>query len=508
MQKSLKTPSNLKDGDLVAAVDLGSNSFHMVVARYVLGQMRIIDRIKEHVQLADGLDSEKNLSPDAAKRALDCLAQFGQRLAHVKVGNVRIVATNTFRNMKNSGSFISEAELAIGHRIEIIAGREEARLIYLGVAHDKPPKKKTKRLVIDIGGGSTEFVIGKGFNTVERESLQMGCIANIQRFFPEQKTTTKAWNQAKTRLVADMQPFAQSFKNFKWKEVYGASGTIRALSEVAIARGLSDGTLSLKVLQTLRKELVTAGKFSAIRWPQMSPSRKKSIAGGLLALEASFEALSIDTLQISDYALREGVLFDMLGRNREYDSRLDSVKALQLRYAIDNDQANRVESYCLKLFDQVRKYWDLSTADRDALIWACRLHEIGLAIAHSQHHHHGAYLIENTDISGFSKTEQHFIAIIVRNQRRSIHYKSLLSLSEERAVTALRCALLLRLSVLFHRSHSIESIPKLTLQAENNKLTLLISKRWLDKHPLTRADLDSERGYLKSAAINLDIVER
>jgi exopolyphosphatase/guanosine-5'-triphosphate,3'-diphosphate pyrophosphatase len=198
----------------------------------------------------------------------------------------------------------------------------------------------------------------------------------------------------------------------------------------------------------------------------------------------------------------------MLGRNREYDSRLDSVKALQLRYAIDNDQANRVESYCLKLFDQVRKYWDLSAADRDALIWACRLHEIGLAIAHSQHHHHGAYLIENTDISGFSKTEQHFIAIIVRNQRRSIHYKSLLSLSEERAVTALRCALLLRLSVLFHRSHSIESIPKLTLQAENNKLTLLISKRWLDKHPLTKADLDSERGYLKSAAINLDIVAR
>ncbi len=508
MPKTLIAKTGLQDGDLVAAVDLGSNSFHMVVARYVLGQMRIIDRIKEHVQLADGLDAGRNLSPEAGRRALECLAQFGQRLAHVKVGNVRVVATNTIRTMNNAGSFILEAEKAVGHRIEIIAGREEARLIYLGVAHDKPPKKKAKRLVIDIGGGSTEFVIGRGFEIVERESLQMGCFANIQRFFPGRAADAKQWQLAKTRLIADMQPFAQTFRDFGWKEAYGASGTIRALSEIALARGHSDGTLDLKILQTLRRELVSAGRFSAIRWPQISTSRKKSIAGGLLALEAAFEALSIDTLRTSDYALREGALFDMLGRNREYDPRLDSVKALQARYAIDTEQSSRVEQYCLKLFDQVRKYWDLSTADRDALSWACKLHEIGLAIAHSQHHHHGAYLIENTDISGFSKTEQHFIAVIVRNQRRSIHFKSLLTLSEDRAVTALRCALLLRLAVLFYRSHAEESIPKLALQAERSKLTLMISKRWLDKHPLTRADLDSERGYLKHAAINLAIIEK
>lgn len=508
MPKTLSHASGLGDGDLVAAVDLGSNSFHMVVARHMLGQMRIIDRIKEHVQLADGLDAERNLNPDVARRALECLAQFGQRLAHVKTGNARVVATNTIRTMKDSAAFILQAEKAIGHRIEVIAGREEARLIYLGVAHDKPPKKKTKRLVIDIGGGSTEFVIGRGFEIIERESLQMGCIANIQRFFPERLCDARQWGQAKTRLIADMQPFAQTFRDFGWKEAYGASGTIRALSEIAAARGLSDGTLDLKILQALRRELVAAGRFSAIRWPQISSSRRKSIAGGLLALEAAFEALAIESIKTSDYALREGALFDMLGRNREYDPRRDSVKALQVRYAIDTEQASRVEQYCLKLFDQVRKYWDLAAADRDALSWACKLHEIGLAIAHSQHHHHGAYLIENTDIAGFSKTEQHFIAIIVRNQRRSIHFKSLLALTEDRAVTALRCALLLRLSVLFYRSHAEESIPRLSLQAERSKLTLVISRRWLDKHPLTRADLDSERAYLKNAAINLAIVEK
>lgn len=508
MPKTLKSGAERRDGELLAAVDLGSNSFHMVVARHTLGQLRIIDRIKEHVQLADGLDADRNLGAEAAQRALDCLAQFGQRLSKVRAGNVRVVATNTIRTMNDAAAFITRAEKAIGHRIEVIAGREEARLIYLGVAHDKPPGRKTRRLVIDIGGGSTEFVVGRGFEIAERESLQMGCIANIQRFFPERRADNKRWQQAKTRLVADMQPFAQTFRGFGWKEAFGASGTIRALSETAIARGLSDGTLDLGILQTLRRELLAAERFSAVRWPHMSGSRKKSIAGGLLALEAAFEALAIESLQTSDYALREGALYDMLGRNRECDPRLDSVHALQIRYAIDVEQAGRVENYGLKLFDQVRKYWDLGAADRDALSWACKLHEIGLAIAHSHHHHHGAYLIENTDISGFSKTEQHFIAVIVRNQRRSIHFKSLLSLSEERAVTALRCALLLRLSVLFHRSHADDSIPRLALQAEPSKLTLVIPKRWLDRHPLTRADLDGERAYLKHAAINLAIVEK
>lgn len=495
------------DGDLFAAVDLGSNSFHMVVARHVLGQLRIIDRIKEHIYLADGLDAERNLSQAAQSRALECFSIFGQRLATIKAKNVRIVATNTLRTMKNSHEFIEQAERCLGHRIEIIAGREEARLIYLGVAHDKPPQKG-KRLVIDIGGGSTEFVIGKGFNIIERESLQLGCYANIKRFFPDKKLSAKKWQLAKTQISVDMQPFMARFKSLGWKEVYGSSGTIKALSDVAKAKHLSDGSLTLNVLQQLSRDLVRYGNFSSIRWPQMSSSRRKSIAGGLLTLEAAFEVLGIERLQTSDYALREGALFDIIGRTKEYDSRIESVKALQSRYSIDTAQAERVEHYALGLFDQVKKYWQLTAFDRDALSWACKLHEIGLSVSHSHHHHHGAYLIENSDISGFSKTEQQLIALMIRNQRRTINLKSLLSLTEARAVSALRCILLLRISVLFFRSHSSNRIPKLKLKVTKNNLSLIISKKWLSNHPLTGADLESERNYLKVAEISLDIIEK
>ncbi len=503
---NIKSPA-LKDGDLMAAVDLGSNSFHMVVARYTLGQIRIIDRIKEHVRLADGLDADKNLDAEAQLRALNCLAVFGQRLAYVSPANVRVIATNTVRNMKNPSAFLLKAEAALGHRVEVVAGREEARLIYLGVAHDKPPKKH-KRLVIDIGGGSTEFVIGKGFDILERESLQIGCIANIKRFFPDKKVTAKQWQKAKTQISVDMQPFLKTFKSQGWKEVYGSSGTIGALSDVAKAKGLSDGTLTLKILQQLRNELIAFGRFSGIRWPHISVSRKHSIAGGLLTLESAFEVLSIDTLSTSDYALREGALFDMLGRTLSDDSRIASVKALQSRYSIDVQQAERVENYALGLFDQVKKYWSLNSFDREALSRACMLHEIGLCISHSHHHHHGGYVVEHSDIAGFSKTEQNYIAILIRNQRRSIHFKSLMTLPEARAVSALRCALLLRLSVLFYRSHAAESIPKLKLHVDKTKLSLILSKKWLAKHPLTQSDLDTERAYLKAANIDLAIVEK
>ena len=499
--------TSITEGDLVAAVDLGSNSFHMVVARYVLGQLRIIDRIKEHIYLAEGLDAEKNLSLEAEKRALTCLAQFGQRLTYVKPNNLRIVATNTLRKMRHPEVFIEKAERCLGNRIEIIAGREEARLIYLGVAHDKP-LKKGNRLVIDIGGGSTEFVIGKGFRVLEKESLQLGCIANIKRFFPDKKLSAIKWQQAKTQISVDMQPFALKFKNHDWKQVFGSSGTIKALSEMAIAKQLSDGTLTLEVLQQLSNEMVTFGSINTIRWPQISTSRRRSIAGGLLTLETAFEVLGIVSMQTSDFALREGVLFDILGRTQQHDSRIESVIALQSRYSIDTTQSKRIEHYALALFDQVKEYWQLTVFDREALSWACKLHEIGLTVSHSQHHHHGAYLIEHSDISGFSKTEQQLIAILVRNQRRSINMKSLMTMTEASAINALRCILLLRLSILFYRSHSNKRIPKLELKVTKAKLSLIISKKWLSKHPLTKSDLESERQYLKVAEIGLDIIEK
>jgi exopolyphosphatase/guanosine-5'-triphosphate,3'-diphosphate pyrophosphatase len=409
--------------------------------------------------------------------------------------------------MVNPDAFLLKAETAIGHRIEVIAGREEARLIYLGVAHDKPPGRG-KRLVIDIGGGSTEFVLGRGFDIMERESLQIGCIANIHRFFPDGKWSMQQWQNAKNQIAVDMQPFVRNYRNQGWKEAYGASGTIKALSDIAKNRAISDGTLTLKTLQLLREELIEFGTMQNIRWPQISVSRRHSIAGGLLTLETAFEELDIECMQTSDYALREGALFDILGRNKDHDPRLDSVKALQKRYSIDTEQAERVEGYALALFDQARKFWDLDAVDRETLSWACKLHEIGLTVAHSHHHHHGSYLIEHSDISGFSKTEQQRIAILIRNQRRSIHFKSLLTLNESRAIQGLRCILLLRISILLYRSHSAEKIPKFILSVSRSKLQLEIPRKWLAKHPLTRSDLDNEIAYLKAADITLAVIEK
>jgi exopolyphosphatase/guanosine-5'-triphosphate,3'-diphosphate pyrophosphatase len=343
---------------------------------------------------------------------------------------------------------------------------------------------------------------------MERESLQIGCIANIHRFFPDGKWSMQQWQNAKNQIAVDMQPFVRNYRNQGWKEAYGASGTIKALSDIAKNRAISDGTLTLKTLQLLREELIEFGTMQNIRWPQISVSRRHSIAGGLLTLETAFEELDIECMQTSDYALREGALFDILGRNKDHDPRLDSVKALQKRYSIDTEQAERVEGYALALFDQARKFWDLDAVDRETLSWACKLHEIGLTVAHSHHHHHGSYLIEHSDISGFSKTEQQRIAILIRNQRRSIHFKSLLTLNESRAIQGLRCILLLRISILLYRSHSAEKIPKFILSVSRSKLQLEIPHKWLAKHPLTRSDLDNEIAYLKAADITLAVIEK
>ncbi len=499
------THAPLADGDLLAAIDIGSNSFHMVVARYTLGQLRIIDRLRETVRLAEGLDARGALDPIARQRALACLSRFGQRIRDIPPHRVRAIATNTVRRLAAPQAFLMMAETAIGHAIEVVSGREEARLVYLGVAHAQPPRAGQQRLVIDIGGGSTECIIGRGFETLERESLQFGCVASTRRFFGNGKLSRRRWRDALTEATAEFQQFAGTYRALGWHEVLGASGTIKAIGEVCAAMKLTKGAITAEALPLVRDCMLTASHVDAIDLPGLSPERREVIAGGLLALEAVFDSLRLERMVVSKAALREGVLYDMVGRAGDDDPRVESVAAMMHRYGVDAAQATRVEKTALELFDQVARAWQLGPDDRLMLSWACRLHEIGLAIAHSQYQVHGAYLVEHSDVSGFSRQEQQFLAALVRTHRRKVP-KAAFEALPDRLLAAVRgTSALLRVAVLLHRGHEAQALPRVVAVGVEDGLGLLLPQRWLDARPLLQADLAGEPDDMAALGIALDV---
>lgn len=495
-----RTP--LVDGELLAAVDLGSNSFHMVVARYTLGQLRVVDRLRETVRLAEGLDGKGGLRGPALQRALDCLARFGQRVRTLPPHRVRCIATNTVRALANPQRFLVPAETALGHAIEVVAGREEARLIWIGVAHGSPPTGK-RRLVMDIGGGSTEFIIGEGFDPLERESLQMGCVATTRRFFPGGKLSKKRWREGLTEISAEFQQFASAYRARGWEEVLGCSGTIKSIGEIAAAMKLGKGAITPQAVAAIRDRMLASERIEDVALPGLNDDRRPVLPGGLLVMEAAFNALGLQRIDVSKVAMREGILFDMIGRASDADPRDASIAALAERYAVDRAQAARVEGTALALFDEVEDAWDLAPEDREMLAWAARVHEIGLTIAHSGYHQHGAYVLEHSDIAGFSRQEQQALAALVRCHRRSIPLGVIGALPDRLAPVVMRLTVLLRLAVLLHRAHSDDGIGLATLKVDGRALQLRVDAAWLEAHPLTRTDLATEREELAEAGFKL-----
>ncbi|MBS0212181.1 MAG: exopolyphosphatase [Proteobacteria bacterium] len=489
---------------LLAALDLGSNSFHMVVARRVLGQLRVVDRLREMVRMAEGLDGHGGLRKDVRARALECLARFGQRIRHLPAGNVRVVATNTVRQLRDPRGFLQPAEAALGHAVEIVSGREEARLVYLGVAHGMAPSGK-RRLVIDIGGGSTEFIIGEGYEPLERESLQMGCVASTRRFFADGRIGRKRWKEGLTEISAEFQQFSRAYRERGWDEAMGSSGTIKAIGEIVAAMKLTRGAITDTALAALCERLQACERIDDIALPGLPDERRPVIAGGALVLQAAFNELGLKRMQPSKAALREGLLHDMLGRGSERDPREASVDALMARYDVDREQAARVEHSALDLFDQCAEDWRLAADERRALAWAARVHEIGLAVAHSQYHVHGAYLIEHSDIDGFSRTEQQVLAALVRCHRRAIAMPVIDALPARLEEPTLRCALLLRLAVLLHRSHDRDAAPAARLSVDGKHVQLGLPADWLQRHSLTRQDLERERSEMAAIGYTLTI---
>lgn len=494
----------LRDGDLIAAIDLGSNSYQMVVARLEHGEPRVIDRLRDPVRMAAGLQENGALEAGYHDRAMQCLARFGQRLAGVPSANKRAVATNSVRRLASPQAFLRDAEAALGHPVEVVSGREEGRLIFLGAAHDLPASREP-RLVIDVGGGSTEFIIGRSLTPLHTESVQVGCIATTQRFFPGGRLTRKRWQQARGEIRLLLQQFEQDYREAGWQSAYGSAGTAKAIGSIVQAMKLSEDGITPDALASVREALLTQGHVNALKLPGLTEDRAPVIAGGVVIFEAAFAALGIQRMRVCESSMREGVLWDLLGRAGGSDPRTDSVDALARRHGVDRAQARRVESTALLLFEHLAHSGKLEPEAREWLAWAARVHEIGLAVAHSQHHHHGAYILRHADLAGFSRQEQQLLAAVVELHRRKPHRKVINALPQRHRLLARQVTALLRLAVLLRRARRAESLPTMHLTASRQCLQLALPAAWLSRHPLTAADLEQEKGYLKELGFTLEL---
>ncbi len=489
---------------LIAAIDLGSNSFHMVLAKADHGEIRILERLGDKVQLAAGLDDERMLSEEAMQRGLDCLRRFAQMTNSLPEGAVRVVGTNALREARNRADFIRRAEAILGHPVEVISGREEARLIYLGVSHsiaDTPGK----RLVADIGGGSTEFIIGQRFESQLRESLQMGCVSYTQRYFRDGKITPARYAQAYTAARLELMGIEYSLRRLGWQQAVGASGTIRAVGLAIQAAGMGSGEVNPEGLAWLKRKLFKLGEVEKLDLDGIKPDRRAIFPAGLAILEAIFDALELKHMTHSEGALREGVLYDLLGRHHHEDVRERTLSALMERCHADTEQAARVEAKALEALEQVADDWQLDDEwHRDLLVWGARVHEIGMDIAHYQYHKHGAYLIEHSDLPGFSRQDQQMLALLVRGHRRNIPKDKFAEFGDE-GVKLIRLCVLLRFAILFHHIRTNHETPEVQLKVGPQSLAVQFPNDWLAANPLTQADFEQEAEWLKRIDFSLQV---
>ena len=487
---------------LIAAIDLGSNSFHMVLAKTDQREIRILERIGEKVQLAAGLGTDLKLQEDAIERGLDCLRRFSQLIHGLPQGAVRVVGTSSLRIAHNRQDFIQRAEEILGHDVDVISGREEARLIYLGVSHtlaDAPGK----RLVIDIGGGSTEFIIGQAFESQLRGSLQMGCVSFTQRFFKDGIVTPARYAQAYTAARLELMELEQSLRRMGWQETVGASGTIRSVAQAITAQGLTNDIINSEGLAWLKQTVFALGDIDKINIPGVKPERNAILPAGLAIIEAIFDALQLEQIAPCDGALREGVLYDLLGRHQHEDVRERSIQALMERSHVDIEHAQKVEFKALEALDQVAEAWQLSEEwHGDMLSWAARVHEVGLDIAHYHYHKHGSYLVEHSDLSGFSRQDQQMLALLVRGHRRNIPKDRFAEFAEE-GQQLLKLCILLRFAILLHHIRGTQEVPELQLSVTPNSLHIRFPENWLNTNPLTLADFEKEAEWLKRIDFNL-----
>ena len=488
----------------LAAVDLGSNSFHLQISRVVNGQLYPLDALKETVRLGAGVTSEKSIAPETAERAFAALRLFAERLRGLPKNAVRVVGTNALRVAKNANTFIREAETILGYPIEIIAGREEARLIYVGVANSLPPSSH-QRLVVDIGGGSTEFIIGHRLKPKAAESLYMGCVSYSERYFPGGAMDKRTFREAQLAARKEVEQIAARFHKEGWKEAYGSSGTAKALGLILTENSITAEGISLEGLEWLRDKAIKAGGFKSLDLPGVKGDRIPVLPGGLAIMLTVFEELHLMRMAVADTALRDGVLHDLLGRTHHEDIRDETVEAMSARYHVDQAQAERVKHLALGFFECIDESADTEIAFQrlQKLAWACRLHEIGIDIAQAGFHKHSAYVIANADMPGFSKREQAALATLVLAQRGKLA-KVAGDLPRESSFAAK--VLCLRLAVLLSRSRRNVDAKRFGLAKVNNDFRLSVGAAWLETNSLTDYELRQEALEWASVGLKLELV--
>lgn len=475
-----------------AAIDLGSNSFHMVIAEPEGSSIRIVDKLRVPVRLGAGLDSEKKINKETRLLALDALGQFAQRLRGVPLKQIRIVGTNTLRRARNSKDVMDEAHAILGKRIDIISGREEARLIFSAVSH-AAPDSDTQRLVIDIGGGSTEVIIGKGFKPKLLESINMGCVSYTTKYLSAKNISADDIKRASLEAQIELRPIARAYTDLGWSEVTGCSGTIKAVSRMLEELNITDGDVTRDGVQKLIALIDKAGSVEKLDLGSISSDRTAVVSGGIAIVHALMKTLKIQSMQTSAVALREGLIFDMVGKAEHIDIQSQTLANLISRYDIDFQQADRVEKAVIHFFNQVKKSWDLDEDNDLALaVWAAKLHELGKAVAHTQYHKHGAYIIENSDLIGFSMVEQKALALLVRFHRRKIDMSAFDVLQKSEKQRVVKILSLLRLAVLVHRGRHDVELDQLKLKVKESQLIVATDEQWLEDNPLTSAELIAE----------------
>ncbi|WP_428771974.1 guanosine-5'-triphosphate,3'-diphosphate diphosphatase [Vibrio sp.] len=480
--------SQVVPSPLYAAIDLGSNSFHMLVVRHIDGSVQTMAKIKRKVRLAAGLDQHHELSLEAMQRGWDCLSLFAERLQDIPAGNIRIVGTATLRTARNAEQFLSQANRILGYPIQVISGEEEAATIYQGVAHTSGGSGR--RLVVDIGGASTELIIGEGFDARALTSLKMGCVTWLEQHFKDRQLNQKNFQQAITAAKQALQPILTQYSELGWDVCVGASGTVQALQEIMLAQGM-DEVITLAKLKRLQKQAMLADHLEELEIEGLTLERALVFPSGLSILIAVFELLNIDSMTLAGGALREGMVYEMVAGLRQDDIRARTINSVQNRYQLDQPYGQLVADLSAKLLTQCGGAEWLAEPQAEMLLdTAAKLHEIGLSIDFKRGGEHNAYLLQNLDLPGYTRAQKHLLAEITRRYREQLS-----SLPEQHAVSdssGKRILRLLRLAVLLTHRRNPDLVPALTLSADGDKLTLQISQQWLDSNPLTAAELEIE----------------
>lgn len=490
--------------DLAAALDLGSNSFHMVVARVREGRIQILDRLRERVRLGADLDEDGELAPAAVARAEECLRRFAQRLQEVPPARVRAVATDAFRRTQRPTDFRRRAERALGQPIEVVAGREEARLVYLGVRHDLGDWGQ-RLLVVDVGGGSTEIVAGTGREPELGESLRMGTLRWCREHFASGEISAKRFKRARLAALHELEPVAASFRRLGAERWIGSSGSALSLATILRACEIESASMTREGIEELIERTLRWRRLADVELPGLEEARRPTFLGGLAIFAAVLEALRIPRLETSEGSLREGTLLDLVGRwSHRGDPRRRAVEELARRCETDGAQAARVRATAAQCFEAVRVPWRLDAEEHLPLLeWAAALHEVGMFVGHNGFHRHGRYLIENADLPGFSRTESAELAWLVWKHRRTLPEAHVAEAPGARAATLVRLALLLRLAARLHRARGATPPPRLALEASRTGLRLRFPRRWLADHPLTAYDLEEEASDWRGVGLRL-----